>query len=131
MPRMGASLLALFAVLALVLSGVGLYGVMAYWVSRRRHEIGIRMALGARRQDVMSLVVRRGMLLAGTGLAIGLLISFFASRFLEGFLYQLSTTDPVTFIGVSGFLLLTAFVACYVPARRAMDIDPIQSLKYE
>jgi putative ABC transport system permease protein len=124
-------LLAIFASVALILAAIGLYGVMSYSVSWQTHEIGIRMALGANRTDVLRLVVRQGMTMALIGLALGLVGAFFASRVLIGMLYGISPTDPLTFTGVSIVLLVVALLACLIPARRATRVDPIVALRAE
>jgi putative ABC transport system permease protein len=129
--RFSMLLLAAFAGLALVLAVVGIYGVMSYSVSRRTQEIGIRVALGARRKDVLVLVVRQGLLLALTGSAIGIVGALLLSRVIASQLYGISPTDPVTFLAVSILLTIVALVACYIPARRAMRVDPTVALKYE
>lgn len=129
--RFNMMLLGIFASVALVLAMVGLYGVMSYSVSWRTHEIGIRMALGAKRADVLRLVVRQGMTMTFIGLAIGLLAALFMSRVLVGLLYGVSAKDPLTFVGVSAVLLVVALLACLIPARRATRVDPIISLRAE
>jgi putative ABC transport system permease protein len=129
--RLAATLLGLAALLALVLAATGLYGVIAYAVSRRTRELGLRMALGARRGDVLALVLRRGMALALAGLALGLAAAFAGTRLLEGFLYGTRRTDPLTFVTVSGLLLAVALLASYLPARTAARVDPLRALRHE
>src|SRR6185369_9867881 len=129
--RFNMMLLGIFAGVALVLAMVGLYGVMSYSVSWRTHEIGIRMALGAERADVLRLVVRQGMTMTFIGLALGLIAAFFMSRVLVGLLYGVSAKDPLTFAGVSIVLLVVALLACLIPARRAIRVDPIIALRTE
>ena len=124
-------LLGIFASVALILAAIGLYGVMSYSVSWQTHEIGIRMALGANRTDVLQLVVRQGMKMALIGLVLGLIGAFFVSRVLVGMLYGISPTDPLTFTGVSIVLLFVALLACLIPARRATRVDPIVALRAE
>ncbi len=130
-PRFSALLFGLFATVALFMSSIGLYGVMAYSVTQRTPEIGIRMALGAQVSDVLQMVVRQGMLLAAIGVVLGLLAAFLLMRLMTSLLYQISAADPLTFIIVSVVLLIVALVACFVPARRAAKTDPMISLRYE
>ena len=130
-PRMGASLLAVFAGLSLVLAVIGIYGVMAYSVTQRRRELGIRMALGASRADVLRLVVVQGLRLTMMGVACGLIASFAASRLIASMLFDVSPTDVVTFVAVPALLAVAALGASYLPARRATRIDPMVALRYE
>ena len=122
-------LLGAFAVLALILSSVGIYGVISYLVARRTQEIGIRMALGADRLDVVRLVLRNGMKLAALGVAIGLVGARLLTRLMANMLYSVSPTDPLTFLAISALLLLVALTACCIPARRAMRVDPVIALR--
>ncbi len=130
-PRMGAALLATMGLLGLVLASVGLYGVVAYSVARRTREIGVRMALGAGKGDVLKMVVREGMALVAVGVALGVGVALVATRALQGFLYGIAASDPVTYVAVPLFLLAVAWLANFLPARRAAGIDPIHALRYE
>jgi predicted permease len=129
--RYPALLMGVFAAVALILSAVGIYGVISYSVSQRTHEIGIRMALGARRGHVFKLVVGEGLLLTLIGIGIGLAAAAALTRFLSGLLYGVSATDPMTFVMISLILTGVAVLACAVPARRAMRVDPGVALRYE
>ena len=130
-PRFSMLLVGLFAGLALVLSAVGIYGVMAYAVSRRAHEIGVRMALGAGANQVLKLVLKDGMTLAFAGIAVGLLGAFALTRLMASLLFGIGAKDPLTFVTVAAFLAFVAFIACYIPARRATKVDPLVALRNE
>ena len=130
-PRFSTWVLGIFAAMALVLAAVGIYGVISYSVAQRTNEIGIRMALGACRTDVLKLMVGQGLKLVLIGLAIGLIGALTLTRLLSSLLYRVTTTDPATFVGVPLLLVGVALLACYIPARRAMRVDPIVALRYE
>jgi putative ABC transport system permease protein len=129
--RFAMILLGAFAVLALVLASVGIYGVIAYIVGQRTQEIGIRMALGAQRNDVMGLVLWQGARLALMGVSIGIAGALALTRLMTRLLYGVSATDPLTFAGLALILTLVAIAACWIPARRAMRVDPVVALRYE
>jgi putative ABC transport system permease protein len=130
-PRLYAILFGVFAAVALALASVGLYGVMAYSVSERSREIGIRMALGAERRDVLKLIVAQGMTLTLIGIGVGLAAALALTRLMRSLLFEVSVTDPSTFAGLAALLSVVAMLACYLPARRATKVDPMVALKCE
>jgi putative ABC transport system permease protein len=129
--RLSGALFVVFAGLALALASVGIYGVMSYVVSQRAREIGVRMAMGARPRDVLKLVIGQGAKLIAAGLGAGLIVAFVAGRIINNLLYQVSATDPLTYLLVPLLLAAVALAACYIPARRAMKVDPMTALRVE
>jgi len=130
-PRFLTLLLTLFAGVALVLAAVGIYGVISYSVAQRTKEFGVRMALGAQRVDVLRIVLGRGMVLALLGIGLGLAGAFLLTRLLDTLLFGVTPTDPLTFVVVSFLLVAVAFLASYLPARRATQVNPIEALRFE
>jgi len=129
--RSVTTVLGAFAAVAVALAALGLYGVLAYFVSRRLHEIGIRVALGATAGNVMRLVVARGLTLVAIGLVLGVGGAIGATRLVKGMLFETSGTDPVTFAGVTGFFLVVALGACLLPAWKALRVDPVEAFRAE
>ena len=130
-PRFHAFLLAIFAAIASALAAVGLFGLVAYLVGQRTHEMGIRVALGARRSQLVAMVVAGGLRVTATGVAAGLLASLAATRLLAALPFDLSPTDPRVLAGVAALMLAIAAAACYVPARRVLRLDPLEALRAE
>jgi len=129
--RFNMVLLAIFASLALTLAGIGIYGIVAYSVTERTHEIGVRLALGAQRRDVMAMIVAQGMVMAVIGAAVGVVAALLLTRVMSSLLFGVSAADPVTFAAIPVLLGAVAFVACWVPARRATRVDPLVALRTE
>ena len=129
--RFEAAAVGLFAILALLLAGVGIYGVISYMVSQRTQEIGVRMAIGAQRGDVLRMVVRDGMFVAGAGMVVGIAGALALTRLMRNLLFQITPTDPITYSAVTVILVTVALLACFIPARRAMRVDPMAALRYQ
>jgi putative ABC transport system permease protein len=129
--RVSALLLGIFAALALLLAGIGVYGVISYAVGQRMREIGIRVALGAQRSNVLTLVVSQGLRLVGLGITIGLIGAVALTRLMTSLLFNVQATDPATFLGITALLVAVSLLACFVPARRAMQVDPITALRHD
>jgi putative ABC transport system permease protein len=130
-PRFRTALVSVFAISGLLLAAIGIYGVMAFAVAERTHELGLRVALGANRRDVLTLVLGEAILLAGAGVVLGLMGAAASSKLLASLLFGVGPIDTATFAGTAGLLIVTALVASYVPARRALAVDPVEALRYE
>ena len=129
--RVPMLLLTAFAGIAMLLAMIGIYGITSYYVTQRTREIGVRMALGAQIVDVLKLVLRRAMLLAGIGVVVGVAGAFVVTRYLEALLFGVKPIDVITFVLVAVGLIVVALVACLIPARRAAKVDPLTALRYE
>ena len=130
-PKFRTALVAIFALVGLLLAAIGIYGVMAYAVTERTHELGVRIALGADRGDVIRLVLGEAIVLAAAGVAAGLAGAFATTRLIQRLLFGVTTTDAMTFAGISALLFVTALAASYIPTRRALRVDPMIALRYE
>ena len=128
--RFTLAILGSFALIALMLTGVGVYGLISFSTRQRTHEIGVRMALGAQTRDILKMIIRQGLVLTASGVGLGLLGAVILTRFLQSMLFGVSATDPLTFIIISLLLAAVALVASYIPARRAMRVDPMVALRY-
>jgi putative ABC transport system permease protein len=129
--RLGMIMLVAFAILALLLASIGIYGVLAYFVSQHTNEIGVRLALGATPRNILVMVIRRGMILTLLGVAFGLASSIALTRLMSSLLFEVQALDPLTLVTVPILLVLAALLACAIPARRAMKVDPLVALRYE
>lgn len=129
--RFNMILLAVFATLALALAAIGIYGIIAYAVSERTHEIGVRLALGAQRRDVMTMIVAQGMTMTAAGAVAGVAAALLMTRLMSSLLFGVSAVDPITFTAIPLLLAAVALLACYVPARRATRVDPLVALRTE
>jgi putative ABC transport system permease protein len=130
-PRFNTRLISILTLVALALAAVGIYGVISFSVSHRYQEIGVRMALGANQSDILKMIIGQGLKLAIVGIITGLIIAFLLTRLMSSLLYEVSSTDPLTFIGVPLIIALVVLAACYIPARRATRVEPMIALRYE
>jgi putative ABC transport system permease protein len=130
-PRFRTVLVSIFALVGLLLAAIGIYGVMAYAVAERTHELGVRIALGAERRDVVRLVLGEALVLAAAGIAAGVAGALAATRLIQSLLFGVTTTDAATFAGIGALLFATALVASWIPTRRALRVDPMVALRYE